>query len=203
MSARRREKISAAFPEIREHFREFAETTNVPGLAFGIVVDGELAYADALGVREIETSAPVAADTVFRIASMTKSFVAMALLKLRDENKVRLDDAAEKYLPELKTLAYPTRDSAIIAARFVNHVARFSRRQSVGRPPNGNHRTRVYRVAARGHSLFQRARSEIRIFQLRVRAARAPHYARRAYAFSTIHYARNFAALENAANDVG
>lgn len=117
ISARRREKISAAFPEIREHFREFAETTNVPGLVFGIVVDGELAYADAFGVREIETGAPVTLDTVFRIASMTKSFVAMALLKLRDENKVRLDDAAEKYLPELKTLAYPTRDSAIITLR--------------------------------------------------------------------------------------
>jgi len=113
----RREKLATAFPTVRALFAEFMETTRVPGLAFGIVVDGELAYADALGVRAVETQAQVTTQTVFRIASMTKSFVAMALLKLRDEKKLRLDDAAEKYIPELKTLAYPTNDAAPLTLR--------------------------------------------------------------------------------------
>ncbi len=113
----RREKIAAAFPVVRALFAEFMETAHVPGVAFGIVADGELIYADALGVRDIATNAPTTLHTVFRIASMTKSFVAMAALKLRDEKKLRLDDAAEKYLPELKTLAYPTRDAAPLTLR--------------------------------------------------------------------------------------
>lgn len=39
---------------------------------------------------------------MFRIASMTKSFTAMAILKLRDEGKLKLDDPASFYIPELK-----------------------------------------------------------------------------------------------------
>jgi hypothetical protein len=55
----------------------------VPGAAWGIVIDGELAHTGAAGVRNITSNTPVDADTVFRIASMTKSFTAMAILKLR------------------------------------------------------------------------------------------------------------------------
>lgn len=63
------------------------------------------------GIRDIGTQAPVDGNTVFRIASMTKSFTAMAILKLRDDGKLALDDPAEKYVPELKSLVYPTSDS--------------------------------------------------------------------------------------------
>ena len=48
-----------------------------------------------------QSKAPVDADTVFRIASMTKSFTAMSILKLRDEGKLSLDDPAERYVPEM------------------------------------------------------------------------------------------------------
>ena len=44
---------------------------------------------------------------VFRIASMTKSFTAMSILKLRDEGKLSLDDPAERYVPEMAGLKYP------------------------------------------------------------------------------------------------
>ncbi|MBI4671044.1 MAG: beta-lactamase family protein [Chloroflexi bacterium] len=113
----RGEKLATAFPAVREVVQEFVSAQNIPGLAFGIVVDGALAYADALGLRHIESGAPVTCDTVFRIASMSKSFIAMSILKLRDAKKLRLDDPAAKYIPELKTLAYPTRDSAVITVR--------------------------------------------------------------------------------------
>lgn len=110
----RREKLERAFPEIRGLFEKYLEEQHVPGVAFGVVIDGELAYADALGVRDVEANLPVTADTVFRIASMSKSFAAMALLKLRDEKKLRLDDPVAKYIPEFKTLVYPTADSPVI-----------------------------------------------------------------------------------------
>src|SRR5437867_12920649 len=101
-------KLKSAFDDIDRAFRAFAERAHVPGAAWGIVIDGQLAHTGAAGVRDVAAKAPVDADTVFRIASMTKSFTAMAILKLRDEGKLSLDDPAERHVPELKSLAYPT-----------------------------------------------------------------------------------------------
>jgi CubicO group peptidase (beta-lactamase class C family) len=108
-----------AFAEVDRLFQDFAAQAHVPGAAWGIVVDGQLAHTGAAGVRDVAAKAPADADTVFRIASMTKSFTAMAILKLRDEGKLSLDDPAERYVPELKSLAYPTSDSPRITVRHL------------------------------------------------------------------------------------
>ena len=55
-----------------------------------------------LGLRDVAAGAKVDAKAVFRIASMTKSFTALAILKLRDAGKLRLDDPVNLYLPELR-----------------------------------------------------------------------------------------------------
>ena len=115
----RRAKLATAFPDIDRMFTEFARTAHVPGAAWGIVIDGELAHSGSAGVRDVKTNAPVDVDTVFRIASMTKSFTAMAILKLRDAGKLALDDPAEKYVPELRGLRYPTSDSPKITVRHL------------------------------------------------------------------------------------
>lgn len=115
----RRAKLSTAFADVDRLFRGFAERNHVPGAAWGIVIDGDLAHAGAFGVRDVASQAPVDADTVFRIASMTKSFTAISILKLRDEGKLSLDDPVERYVPELKTLQYPTADSPRITIRHL------------------------------------------------------------------------------------
>jgi CubicO group peptidase (beta-lactamase class C family) len=115
-------RLAAAFPDVDRLFAEFAKSNRVPGAAWGIIIDGQLAHSGAAGVRDITPNAPnarVDADTVFRIASMTKSFTAMAILKLRDEGKLSLDDPAERYVPELKGLKYPTTDSPRITIRHL------------------------------------------------------------------------------------
>jgi CubicO group peptidase (beta-lactamase class C family) len=56
---------------------------------------------------------------VFRIASMTKSFTASTVLLLRDEGRLRLDDEAAQYVPELASVALPTRDSPPITIRHL------------------------------------------------------------------------------------
>jgi CubicO group peptidase (beta-lactamase class C family) len=121
-----RATLASAFADIDRLFTAFTTEQHVPGAAWGIVVDGELAHAGATGVRDVSSKAPVDADTVFRIASMTKSFTAMCVLKLRDEGKLSLDDPAEKYVPELKALAYPTTDSPRITIRhLLSHAEGF------------------------------------------------------------------------------
>jgi CubicO group peptidase (beta-lactamase class C family) len=115
----RRVKLASSFADIDKLFAEFAKTSRVPGAAWGIVIDGELAHSGAAGVRDVISKAPVDADTVFRIASMTKSFTAMAIMKLRDDGKLSLDDPAERFVPELKGLRYPTSDSPRITVRHL------------------------------------------------------------------------------------
>ena len=122
----RREKLAAAFPEIDRIVTSFMSRTHVPGAAWGIVIDGELAHLGVSGYRELPSKAPVTRDSVFRIASMTKSFTAMAVLKLRDEGKLSLDDLAERYVPELAGLRYPTTDSPRLTVRhLMSHATGF------------------------------------------------------------------------------
>src|SRR5260370_3274989 len=96
--------LSAAFADVDRLFADFAERSHVPGAAWGIIVDGRLAHTGAAGFRDIATKDAPNADTVFRIASMTKSFTAMSILELRDEGKLSLDDPAEQYVPAVASL---------------------------------------------------------------------------------------------------
>lgn len=124
--AGRRAKLSTAFGEIDRLFEAFVTRSHVPGAVWGIVIDGELAHTGVAGVTDIAAQTPVHPDSVFRIASMTKSFTAMAILRLRDEGKLSLDDPVDRYVPELKTLAYPTSDSPRITIRhLLSHAGGF------------------------------------------------------------------------------
>src|SRR6185369_13065009 len=83
-------------------------------------------HTGVTGYRDVPSKAPVTPDSVFRIASMTKSFTVIAILKLRDEGKLSLEDPAEKYVPELKSLVYPTSDSPKITIRhLLSHAEGF------------------------------------------------------------------------------
>jgi CubicO group peptidase (beta-lactamase class C family) len=119
-------KLSRAYPEIDRLFNEYIANSHVPGAAWGILVDGQLMHSGYAGYRDVAAKSMVQADTVFRIASMTKSFTAMAILGLRDEGKLSLEDPAEKYVPEMKSLVYPTTDSPKITIRhLLSHAEGF------------------------------------------------------------------------------
>ena len=118
--------LTAALAEVDRLVNGFMAQNHVPGAAWGVIVDGKLAHTGTAGFRDLDSKSPVAADSVFRIASMTKSFTAMSILKLRDEGKLSLDDPAERYVPELKGLAYPTSDSPRITVRhLLSHAEGF------------------------------------------------------------------------------
>ncbi|MDP3495899.1 MAG: serine hydrolase domain-containing protein [Hyphomonadaceae bacterium] len=115
--------IEQAFPAIDGHFRTFQADEHIPGLVWGVVRDGRVVHLGASGVQDVETRAPVNAETLFRIASMSKAFTALAILKLRDDGKLSLDALAETYVPEMKGWVYPTTDSPRIRVRdLLSHV---------------------------------------------------------------------------------
>ncbi len=122
----RRSKLEAAFPEIEKLFEKFQQQKGIPGMVFGVVIDGGLVLVKAFGVRDRKSKDAVTPETAFRIASMTKSFTVLAVLKLRDEGKLSLEDPAAKWIPEMAQWKYPTRDTAPIRIReLLTHGAGF------------------------------------------------------------------------------
>jgi len=75
---------------------------DVPGMAIGIVKDGQLIYAKGYGVRELGKDSPVTPDTLFQIGSNSKAFTAAALAILVDEGRIKWDDKVIDYLPQFR-----------------------------------------------------------------------------------------------------
>src|SRR5215471_12966257 len=116
----------ALFQSLDPILTKFSGDRHAPGLILGIVADGGLAYAKAIGCRSLRSGEPVTVDTAFRIASMTKMFTALGLLRLRDEGKLQFDELVEDIVPELASLRYPTSDSRRIRVRdLLSHVGGF------------------------------------------------------------------------------
>ncbi|WP_417456560.1 serine hydrolase [Kordiimonas sp.] len=88
--------------EIRDVVKEALETFNTPGMAVGIVKDGEVVHLMGYGVRDIYSKEKVDADTLFRIASTTKAFTSSALAILVDEGKLSWDDKVIDHLPDFR-----------------------------------------------------------------------------------------------------
>ncbi|UED70543.1 serine hydrolase [Brevibacillus sp. HD3.3A] len=88
--------------ELAHYIETFMEEHSVPGLAVALSLHGQTIYAKGFGVRDLDTKEPVTPETVFGIASVTKSFTAAAIMQLVHEGKLSLDDPVNKYLPSFR-----------------------------------------------------------------------------------------------------
>jgi CubicO group peptidase (beta-lactamase class C family) len=89
-------------------------TFEVPGIAVAVVKDGKVVLAKGYGVRKLGETAPVTADSLFRIASNTKAFTTAALAILVDEGKLHWDDRVIDHLPEFQMYdPYVTREMTV------------------------------------------------------------------------------------------
>ncbi len=119
------ERIKKAMPVIEKMYKDFAIANHFPGYAYGIVVDGQLVYKGAEGYANLEEKIPATTSSMFRIASMSKSFTSLAILHLRDAGKLKLDDPVYLYIPALKGQGL-TKDSPPITIRhLMSHSAGF------------------------------------------------------------------------------
>ena len=89
-----------------EGFPEFAEQVmaewGVPGMAVGVVKDGQVVYMQGFGYRDVEKQLPVTPKTLFAICSSTKAFTAMAIGMLVDDGKLDLDTPLIDYMPDFR-----------------------------------------------------------------------------------------------------
>jgi len=106
---------------LRELVAAEAAACHAPALSWGLVVDGQLATSG--GVGTLDDGSEPNADTVFRIASMTKSFTAAAVLALRDEGVWALDDPVARHAPELAHMSGPEGSPSITLRHLLSMTA--------------------------------------------------------------------------------
>ena len=96
--------ISARLAYIKDVFDADVAKGTIPGAVVLIARQGELAYLESFGFRDREKQLPMTTDSIFRIASMTKPLVSVAIMMLAEEGRIRLVNPVSTYLPELKNL---------------------------------------------------------------------------------------------------
>lgn len=74
----------------------------VPGVVVAVVDRNGVVYEEAFGRMNVTKNVPMAKDTIFNIASMTKPVTSLAVMMLVDEGRLKLDDDVAKYLPKYK-----------------------------------------------------------------------------------------------------
>lgn len=112
-------RVQPLFGAIDQYYRQYAAQKHIPGLSYGIVLDGKLVHSGATGYTDVAKKTPATPQSVFRIASMTKSITALAVLILRDAGKLNLDDPVARYVPELKNVQYLTTDAPALTIRYL------------------------------------------------------------------------------------
>ena len=90
----------------------------IPGLALAIVQDGKTVKAQGYGLANVELNVPATKDTVFEIGSITKQFTATLILRLAEENKLKLDDKVRQHLPNA-----PASWNGITLRHLLNHTS--------------------------------------------------------------------------------
>lgn len=99
----------------------------LPGVAVGVVHDQQLIWSKGFGFADVAAKKPMTADTRFRIASNSKLFAAIAILQLREQGKLRLDDPVEKHLPWFKMKPAGADDGPITIEQLLSHSSGLQR----------------------------------------------------------------------------
>ncbi len=88
-------------PEFQAKLASFVKDNRVYGAAAGVVHGHELAWAGGAGFADASAGRPSTPSTLYRIASVTKTFTGTAIMQLRDAGALGLDDPAVRWLGEL------------------------------------------------------------------------------------------------------
>jgi CubicO group peptidase (beta-lactamase class C family) len=101
-------------PALKEALADIQRRQRNIGLSALVMLGGETVIAENLGYADLENRVPVTGDTRFGVASITKAFTGLALLKLREGGRIDLDAPIQRYVP-----AFPVKPGGVITARLL------------------------------------------------------------------------------------
>lgn len=108
----------AQLEKIPSRMAEFVQKQEIAGAVTVVGTTDGIVRIDSVGHRSLSPLQPMSADTLFRIASMTKPITALAIMKLADEGKLAVKDPVEKHLPEFRgQMLISARDAGTITIK--------------------------------------------------------------------------------------
>ncbi len=114
-------RASGAYSSIDARIEQIMEEENIPGIAIVIVQGDEILYCQSYGVTSVDSNQAMTTDTLFDLASLTKSFTALAVLLLEDQGLIDIDEPLQKYLPDFQ-IADP-RGAEITVRQLLNQTS--------------------------------------------------------------------------------
>ena len=126
-----RPEVADALTVLDRWIEKQVEYHRLPGLSIAIVYDQDIVWAKGYGFSDVEGKIPATPSTVYRMGSVTKVFTSSAIMMLRDQGKLRLDDPVSKYLPWFR-IDNPFPDSPEITIRqLLTHTSGLPREADV------------------------------------------------------------------------
>lgn len=110
---------------IAEAIDSIAKEHNIPSVAYAIVNSDRIIVSGASGYASIENGIPATSHTVYRVGSLSKTFIALGILNLVYEGKLRLDDPLSKITPELQVENRWEERSPVLLRHLLEHTAGF------------------------------------------------------------------------------
>jgi len=111
--------------ELRDRVARILEREHVPGAGIALVEGERTIWAGGVGLADRARGLPVTADTLFRVASITKSFVSLAMVRLAEGGRIDLDAPVAKLAPELQIDNRWAAGAPITVAQLLEHTAGF------------------------------------------------------------------------------
>src|SRR5262245_6459703 len=109
--------------ELEKRIRDVLDSNRVPGAGVVLVSRKRVLWVTGLGTADRAAATPVTTDTRFRVGSITKSFVALAVLKLQEEGRLRLEDRLRDRAPEI-SFSNPWEDSdPVLLVHLLEHTS--------------------------------------------------------------------------------
>lgn len=124
-AARARPAPPGTIDELRRAIAAVLEREGVPGVGLALVTRDGVAWAGGVGLADRAHGRPVTADTLFRVGSITKSFIALALIKLSEEGRIDLNAPVSTLAPELAIENRWSDTQPITVAHLLEHTAGF------------------------------------------------------------------------------
>jgi len=109
------------FADLRAAIAAEVADGHTPSLAVAVLEDGEVVWAEGFGLANVATGAPATADTIYRLASISKPFTATAVMQLVDRKLIDLDAPINRYL-DVPLIAHRGTAEQITARRLLNHT---------------------------------------------------------------------------------
>ena len=119
---------------IEGQVRKCMEEHGIPGLSIALAVDDQLVFSRGFGLSDVENQVPATADTVYRTASIAKTFTAVAIMQLVEQGRIDLDHPLDEYFAP-----FPKKEWPITARLLLGHMSGMRHYKAPTEPLNTEH----------------------------------------------------------------